>query len=375
MVGAGIVGAATAYYLSAEGLRVLVAERDTPASGTSGACDGVISLHSKTTGPILALAREGTRLFGQFSLSSEIDMELQQKGSLCMAETESEVESLKKRISLQRSEGLDVRFLDKRELLSLEPRISPHVLGASWCPEDHQVNPLLATFAYLHAARKLGCVVTKGSPVMDILTDKHRVRGLILAGGEKIATGWIINACGVDAPSVGKMVGLDIPIKPRRGQLMVTEPLDTVIGSVLLEYRYLILKHGSGGTDLPSGVSLSLEQTRGGALIIGGTREFTGYEKDTTAEALGLIAERAIHFVPSLKGVRIVRTFAGLRPYPSDGMPIIGEAGDPEGFIVAAGHEGDGIALAPATGKIVSDLVCRRISPYPLSAFSPDRFK
>lgn len=380
VIGAGIIGAATAYYLSMEGLKVLVVDRSTPASGTSGACDGVISLHSKTPGLKIDMAREGIRLYRQLSLHTDLDLEMEKKGSLCLAETEEELVFLETRMKSQRSHGLEVSLLGPGEVRSMEPIISEHVIGASWCPEDTQINPVMATFAFLESARDKGCILRKNSPVTSLLVHGTRLHGVMI-GEEKISAEWTINACGVEAACVSEMMGIDMPIQPRRGQLMVTEPLDTVIRSILLEARYMVFKNnpapGRSSEDpgIKAGVSLSVEQTRSGSILIGGTREFAGYSRKTSYDAFHLMAARAIHFLPSLRDLRIIRSFAGLRPYTPDGMPIIGTVEGVDGFLMAGGHEGDGIALAPSTGKMISQMACGKPTDFPLEPFSLNRFR
>ena len=125
---------------------------------------------------------------------------------------------------------------------------------------------------------------------------------------------------------------------------------------------------------LKLGNSLSIEQTRDGGLIIGGTREFAGYDRGNTLEAIETILQRAVRFFPALKDLCFIRTFAGLRPYTPDGLPMIGPVEGLEGFYMAAGHEGDGIALSPITGKLLAEQIVFGEPSYPLRDFDPNRF-
>jgi sarcosine oxidase subunit beta len=105
------------------------------------------------------------------------------------------------------------------------------------------------------------------------------------------------------------------------------------------------------------GIGTVLEQHHASNILIGSTREFVGYDGRVTIEGMRAVAHHAQNILPILSNVHIIRSFAGLRPYTSDGLPFIGHIGGPEGFLVAAGHEGDGIALAPITGKLMADCV------------------
>jgi sarcosine oxidase subunit beta len=157
------------------------------------------------------------------------------------------------------------------------------------------------------------------------------------------------------------MVDLDIPIIPRRGQIIVTEPVAPLIHGDVNCARYITAKlHPEllGNDEYAQlGIGLSLGQTENGNLLIGGTREFVGYNKETTHMALRTILKHASRLIPSLKGISIIRSFSGLRPYTPDGLPIVGKVPQIEGFYMAAGHEGDGIALSAITGKLICDLI------------------
>jgi sarcosine oxidase subunit beta len=195
----------------------------------------------------------------------------------------------------------------------------------------------------------------------------------VKTGKGEIETTIIVNAAGVHAPEIGKLVHLDIPIKPRRGQLLVTEPMPPVLNSGVLSAKYIAAKFDPAlaGTE---GEGISIDQTSSGNLLLGSTREFVGFDTRTTQQAMTDIAIKALHIIPQLKDTHIIRTFAGLRPYTQDGLPIIGNVDGVEGFIVAAGHEGDGVALSPITGEIIAELIDTNSTPISLNEFRLERF-
>lgn len=123
-----------------------------------------------------------------------------------------------------------------------------------------------------------------------------------------------------------------------------------------------------------TGIGLAIGQTHSGTLLIGGSREFAGYDLRTSADITRAIGKTAMRAFPALENIRIIRTFSGLRPYTPDGMPILGPVAGMEGIYVAAGHEGDGIALAPITGKIIANVACGIEPGIDLSPFSMKRF-
>jgi sarcosine oxidase subunit beta len=123
-----------------------------------------------------------------------------------------------------------------------------------------------------------------------------------------------------------------------------------------------------------SGEGVSIEQTENGNFLLGSTREFVGFDKRTTPDGMHRIAEKTAGIIPALKQVNVIRTFAGLRPYTPDGLPILGPVDDVPGFFMAAGHEGDGIALSPITGELIAQMIATGKCDIPLDDFKLSRF-
>lgn len=175
------------------------------------------------------------------------------------------------------------------------------------------------------------------------------------------------------------MVGLNIPIKPRKGQLIISEPIGPFMEATVQCARYNIIKFNPESIKdknvLKLGSSLSIEQTKEGTLIIGGTREFSGFDKENTLEGIEVMLKRAVEFFPAIKDLNFIRAFAGLRPFTLDGLPLIGEVDKIKGFYIAAGHEGDGIALAPISGKLLAELITDGKPSYNIDHFTPNRFE
>jgi sarcosine oxidase subunit beta len=233
--------------------------------------------------------------------------------------------------------------------------------------------------AFAKAAKRLGAEIYLNTGVLDIRVEKSKVKSVITNRGE-IQTKVVINAAGVYAPMIGEMVGLSLPIKPRRGQIIVTEPVPKLVMADVLCAKYIVAKYNpknlerSDNPETRLGVGLSLSQTHDGQILIGATREFVGYNKSTTHEALRAILRNATRLVPALKLIHAIRSFAGLRPYTPDGLPLLGQVEGIQGFIMAAGHEGDGIALSPVTGKIISELIVDGKTFMDVTCLSPARF-
>lgn len=380
VIGGGIIGTSIAYYLSRAGLKVSLLEKNGICCGTSSACDGFMFLQTKKPGISLEIALKSAQMYN--TLSQEIDYDVQYKktGGLILIETNEQLEIMKNITKKQKALRLDVEILDSKETLEKEPWVSENLLGAVYSPMDGHVNPISVTMGYMEAAKRLGAVIFQEAPVLDIKIDKDS-SATVISKDFQISAPWVVNAAGVWAPGIGAMLGLDIPIIPRRGQILVTEPLSPMFNHVMLCARYIAIKHNpdlvKGSTDpgLALGVGFGVEQTENGNLLISNSRDFAGFDNTTTTEVLKEIANYAMRFIPSLKDLDIIRTYAGLRPFTSDGLPIIGPVDGVKGFVMAAGHEGDGIALAPVTGAMISEFIVEGDSTIPLEAFNLRRFK
>jgi sarcosine oxidase subunit beta len=360
VIGGGVIGCSVAYHLAKRGIDVTIVERDDIASGTSGACDKAVLLQSKNPGLHLEMALESVKLFPQLQRDLDTDIEFKNNGGMIVIKTQEQWQVMQEFVERQKKVGLKVELLGREQALQRQPAFAQDIVGSTYSPMDGEVNPINLTLGFFRGAKKYGAKPLLSTEVRGIKVEKDRVSS-VLTTGEEILTRFVVNACGVYAPVIGRMVGVDIPIIPRRGQIIVTEPVPPLIHGDVNCARYITAKFKPEllGNDENAGlgIGLSLGQTENGNLLIGGTREFVGYDRRTTHRALRAILKHAVSLVPALKDISIIRSFAGLRPYTSDGLPILGEVENLKGFIMAAGHEGDGIALSAVTGKIISEII------------------
>jgi glycine/D-amino acid oxidase-like deaminating enzyme len=380
IIGGGVIGTSIAYFLSKCGEEVVLLEKNDLASGSSGACDIDIILQSKNPGIHLKLAMASADLYKNLPKQLGFDIEYENTGGMILIEDEEQLKVMKDFVKKQREIGLKVELLDLKEASKLQKGLASHLVGATYSPQDAHVNPMKLCLGFAYAAKRHGAEIMLNTEVVDIKTENGKVRSVTTNRGE-IDTGMIINAAGVYAPMIGEMAGISVPIKPRRGQIVITEPAPKLVMGDVLCAKYIVAKYNpllSEGSDDPEtklGVGLSLSQTQNGNILIGGCREFVGYNRSTTHEALKTILRHAVRLVPALKDIHMIRNFAGLRPYTPDGLPILGSVDSIEGFIMAAGHEGDGIALSPITGKIISDLIIDGKTFMDVSDLKLERFK
>jgi sarcosine oxidase subunit beta len=372
IVGGGVIGSAIAFYLARRKLRVVLVEKKGLASGSSGACDGAVVMQTKKPGVHLKLALESHALLRRIREHLPVSIEYEENGGLIVMENELEMTAMRQFVKAQRQIGLEVELLDRKQLHEMAPCLSDHLIGAAYSRQDSTVNPMALTLGFALGARQAGADILTDTTVLNIDVGRGRIRAVETTAG-KIETPTIVNAAGVYAAEIGRMLGIEIPITPRRGQLLVTESRPALLKPWLGSANYITAKfnpelavQGAGG--------VSIDQTQNGNFLLGSTREFVGFDTGTTIKGLKQIATRAVRILPDLAHAPLIRTFAGLRPYTPDGLPILGKVNRIKGLIMAAGHEGDGIALSTITGKLVSDLIVDQKTDIDLGRFHLNRF-
>ncbi|MCC8058943.1 FAD-binding oxidoreductase [Cloacibacillus sp.] len=378
VIGSGVIGSSVAYNLTKKGASVLMLEAGTLGCGASSACDGFVILQSKSPGPHLTMALASEILYRTLSEELDYDIGYSHCGGMIIIEREEELEAMKIFMSKQKDLGLDVSLISGDEARIVEPALSKHIVGATISTRDAQVNPLYMVNGYITAAKRLGLRVKKHKKATDFIRDKEHVIG-VRCGGDSLYADNVVVCNSIGAPELFAKIGCELPIIPRRGQLVITEPVNPLIYHVMLCSRYIAAKYhpelleGSSDESIRLGVGMALEQTAEGGLLIGSTREFVGADRSTTVAGVRAVTQHAARIVPALKRIRAVRTFAGLRPYTPDGKAFMRAVPEHKGLFIAAGHEGDGIAYAPITGKTIAELVVDGSTGVDLTPFAVDR--
>lgn len=370
IIGAGIIGAATAYFATLNGLSVTVVERGLPASGTTSRCEGNILVSDKELGPELELMRYSLDVWkGELAEFGHL-WEFEAKGGIIVASRETSLASLDRVTTSQRSHGIVAEPLDVAALRALEPNVTDQALGAAFYPEDSQVQPILAASHLLRLARDRGANLVVNAPVTGLLRDGDRVTGVRTPQGEFSAE-HVVNAAGTWAPEIAALAGVNVPVNPRRGFVLVTEPLPPMVHHKVYAAEY-IDNVGSGDASLQS--SPVVEGTPAGTILIGSSRERIGFDSTVSTDALRQIAANAIELFPFLERTRILRHYHGFRPFCPDHLPVIGHDPRAPGLWHAAGHEGAGIGLSVGTGKLLGQALAGLEPDMPLTAFRPERF-
>jgi glycine/D-amino acid oxidase-like deaminating enzyme len=370
VIGGGIVGAACGYYLAREGLSVELLERGFPGSGTSGACEGNLLLWDKELTRALPLARWSLALWKELVQELDLDFEFDPKGSIMVVESEAGLAALPRKVEDLAEAGVPGKILDRRELHAEEPALAPDLPGGALFPEDAQVEPRYATAALVGGGRKYGLRVRTDTPVRRVILGAGgRVEAVETPGG-RIAARTVVVAAGVWSREIAASAGLEVPVYPRKGQIVVVERAPAFFHRKLMEAGYVATVESS---EAALQVAMVAESTRAGTLLLGSSRELVGFDRSVSLRVAAAIAARAIRFFPGLASLRCIRTYAGLRPFSPDHLPLIGPLAGAEGFYVATGHEGSGICLAPATGRLIAQWVTGQSLGFPTEWFRPDR--
>lgn len=367
IIGAGVVGAACAYYAARAGLSVAVVDRGPVAGGTTGAGEGNLLVSDKEAGPELDLALLSTRLWSELAAVLPREVEYEPKGGLVVAPDEATVKALRSFAEGQRAAGVDAVEVPGHALRELEPHLAPGLAGGFHYPQDAQVQPAQAAARLLAAS---GAEVYPGEEVTEVLLDRGAVRGVRTPRRELPAPA-VVNAAGTWGGHVAGLAGTTLPVLPRRGFVLVTEPLPRVVRHKVYAADY-IADVASGSAALQS--SAVVEGTPAGPVLIGATRERVGFDRSLSTQALRRLASQAAALFPVLADVRVLRTYHGFRPYLPDHLPAIGPDPRRPGLLHACGHEGAGIGLAPATGLLIAAALTGAEPPLPAHPFRPDRF-
>ncbi len=371
VVGAGIVGASCTHSLVRAGLTVCVVDRGPVVSGTTGAGEGNILVSDKAPGPELDLALLSRRLWHELADELPAAVELEAKGGLIVSSTTAGLAALVSAADEQRHNGVDARPVDAEELLELEPHLRRDLAGGVHYPQDMQVQPMLAAAHLLRIVRAAGASIRPHTEMLGVdLGAGGAITGVRTDRG-RIGCRWVVNAAGTWGGEVASLAGGPVPVLPRRGFILVTEPVPLLVHHKVYGADYVAnVASDSAGLE----TSPVIESTRAGTILIGASRERVGFDRTLSYDVLGRLAAQAIALFPVLSGVRVQRTYRGFRPYCPDHLPVIGPDARVDGLVHACGHEGAGIGLAPATGLLVAESITGVPTSIPLDVFSPLRF-
>ncbi|WP_371030232.1 NAD(P)/FAD-dependent oxidoreductase [Pseudoclavibacter sp. JSM 162008] len=376
VIGGGIIGAACAAELAGRGRRVVLVERGRVASGTSAHCEGNLLVSDKGPGAELQLSKLAnaawSRLANTFrdELGDDFpDIEFEAKGGLVVATTDGGASALLDFATTQREADIAAEPVTLAEARRLEPWLTDRMTAAVWYPGDSQVQPTIATEALVALARLRGASILEHHEVTGALRDGGRLVGVRTTAGD-VRGNDVVVAAGPWSGDVSAVLGMPLPVRPRRGVVLVTAKMPQRVFHKVYDADYV---GAVGSGDVALMTSSVVESTPGGTVLIGSSREQVGFDDAFRANVLSELARKAMSIFPFLAETAIIRSYSGFRPYMPDHLPLIGADPRLPGLWHATGHEGAGIGLSLPTATLIGDLMDGKPTQIDATHFAPSR--
>ena len=373
IVGGGCMGCSVAWHLAQRGItNVVLVERDAQlATGSTGRNAGGVR-HQFSHPANIELSKESIAVIGQFEEIVGTPIDFHQDGYLFLLSTAANVDTFRKNVSLQQRHGIDVRWVSNEQARELSPGLDlTGVKAATYCPQDGVADPNGVTMGFAKGAQASGIEVVRDTEVTAIQLSGHRVAEVRTNRGS-ISTPVVVNAAGPWAKSIGRYLGVDVPVEPERRHIFIASP------------------PGGGSWDDPRHAQkvprskilvIDFESTfyfhrEGGGLLfgMGDPDEQPGFDITVRWDFLPKVIDVAMQRLPALADAAVSHAWAGLYEMTPDHNPIIGPSADVDGFYTIAGFSGHGFQHAPAAGRILADLIAGRDPKFDLTPFALDRF-
>ena len=351
IIGAGSVGLPTAFFLAREKVKVLVIdELPSPGQGQNkSAIGGVRATHSDPAK--IQTCQLSLKVFSGWKEEYGDDIHFQLGGYCFAVYEEAHEKSLKELLVLQKEYGLNIDWLKAEDIVKLLPGINPKGLkGGTYSPEDGNVSPILMAIAFYNQATKRGATFKFQEKVIGV--EKENGSGIkVKTDKGTYTTEKVINAAGANAREVGKMMGVDLPVFPDSHEAGVTEPVKPFLHPLVVDIR-----------EFPGSKNFYFYQEEEGHLIFCLTPQpiIPGLNRDSTSSFLPQAARRLIKLFPRLRNIRVRRVWRGLYPMTPDGVPIVDQLKDSDGFYVAVGFCGQGFMLGPGIALNLMNLITKR---------------
>jgi glycine/D-amino acid oxidase-like deaminating enzyme len=388
VVGGGIIGCAVTYEVAKRSIPVLLLDHSFPGRATSASAGGLWPVGEAVglgCGVIYHAARAGADPSGNGRLPApealpEVFRSFLVRSNACFPELAAELLALTY-LDIEYTPGAGLLFVIENEaergfvegvaralppavrleiltpeaVARLEPKLRRDIVGGALIPGEHQVNPMLLAEALKRAAIRLGASFRPSCRVTGLRRQGNRIVG-VEAGQEFLPCRAVVNAAGAWAGRLAATAGLELPVFPVRGQIVLTETLPLTLNACLSTSACYLLQKAHG------------------EVLIGSTTERGEFDVSVTMEGLRGLCRGAVRAVPMLSQVRIKRVWAGLRPGTPDELPILGPQAAVDGYFNAAGGFRTGIVAAPLTGQLVAEWICGERLGFPGEPFLMDRF-
>jgi len=361
IIGGGIIGASTAYYLAKKGAsNVLLVERDLLAQATTGLSVGGIRQQFSHPANI-RLSQRSVRVFENFKQEFGVDIHFHQAGYLFLAQKKETWDDFLSSVDTQHRFKVPVEVLSPEEIKRRWPYLNVEdLIGGTFGPKDGYADPYLAAMGFANQARRLGVRIEEKREVTGIRVKGGKVKGVETSGGP-ISAPVVVNAAGPWAGEIARMAGLDLPVMPFRRQVFATKPFDAIPRPVPMVIDQDLTFYFRGEEpNILMGMS--------------DPDEPSSFNTHVDRDFMEKVIEAAVHRAPILEKAEILRGWGGLYTITPDDNPIIGEIPEMKGFFCAIGFSGHGFQQGPAVGQILSELILDGGTDFDLKPFEYDRF-
>ena len=361
VVGAGIMGAATAYYLAKCGHTVRLVERQGILAGgtASQACAGGVR-HQGRAACEIPLALDAIATWKDLEAELEAEIGYRREGMTIVTDDERMVPALEKRVELERELGLGIEMVFGQDLLDLIPGLTPSALAGAYCPIDGHADPMRTVSAFVRAALRYGVKLDLDCPVLGFGVKGNSVKTLRTQQGD-IHCDQVVLTAGAWTPDLATSIGLLLPFQPLGLQMMVTPRYPSALKQVL------------GWV----GQGISLKQVPAGGFVIGG-----GWPGEVKLDgwtqllpgSMAKNARTAAGLFPGLASASILRAWVGIEAFSPDNLQAIGPVPTLDNLFLAAGFSGHGFALGPGVGRLIAQYITTGELSLLFSPFDPNRF-
>jgi glycine/D-amino acid oxidase-like deaminating enzyme len=359
IAGAGIVGAACAWELSKAGLRVAVVDQSFPAAGATGASMGHIVVMDDSEAQF-ALTRFSQSLWEEIRADLPATVEYDSCGTIWVAADEQEMAEVRRKCGFYQERGVRAEVLDPQALNSAEPALQAPMAGGLLVEGDSVVYPPAAAAFFLEQASSLGAAMHGGKSIVSLQRGTAR-----LADGTVLSAGKLVNATGQHASKLTP----GLPVKPRKGHLVITDRYPDLVRHQLVELGYLKSAHSTTSDS----VAFNIQPRKTGQLLIGSSRQYDVEHDRVEPAIVSRMLQRAFEYVPGLSSLSGIRVWTGFRPATPDKLLLVGPSTDDPTLYVATGHEGLGITTSLATAKLIGAHILGGNARIPMEPYLPSR--
>lgn len=364
VIGGGIIGCATAYYLAQKGKSVIVLEgSEDMGHGGSSRNGGGVRQSGRDPRELPMVMWGIQNLWPGLSDELGVDVEYIQQGNLRLGKTEKHLEILRGLTDRAVACGLDVKMIDGDVVRGINPYLSDEVAGASWCPTDGHANPLTTTLGYYKSARQSGVQFYTGEPVMAIKKSHGRVNQVV-AENNVYTCGQVLLSAGYESRKIAATVGIDVPMQRLKMECLVTEAEPPMFNQML----------GTAEADFYG------HQSKHGSFVFGGSTGLEACVKDngtpvSTSIGAPCTCRGIMKYFPALANAKIVRAWAGWIDDCADKIPVISAVEEVPGLYMACGFSGHGFGIGPAAAYSMAELMTEGEPPVDMNDFRYNRFR